>query len=76
MGIPVDLDRAARIARRRQTVLAGGLRPETVAEAIRRVHPMAVDVSSGVESSPGIKDPERVSRFIAAVRAVEMEEER
>ena len=49
-------------------VLAGGLRPETVAEAIRLVSPEFVDVSSGVESAPGIKDPRRMVHFLEAVR--------
>lgn len=47
--------------------LAGGLTHANVAEAIVRLHPRVVDVSSGVERSPGRKDPERVARFIAAV---------
>lgn len=48
-------------------VLAGGLNPGNVAEAIERVRPFAVDVSSGVEASPGRKDPTRVREFLAAV---------
>lgn len=49
-------------------ILAGGLTPENVAEAIRTVRPYAVDVASGVESSPGRKDLERVRRFVAEAR--------
>ena len=48
--------------------LSGGLRPENVAESIRRTRPSAVDVASGVESSPGVKDPDRMRRFFDAVR--------
>ncbi|MEO8478262.1 MAG: phosphoribosylanthranilate isomerase [Gemmatimonadota bacterium] len=51
-------------------VLAGGLSPESVRAAIRRVQPDLVDVSSGVESAPGIKDPGRLMRFLEAVRDV------
>jgi len=50
-------------------VLAGGLTPENVTEAIQRVQPFGVDVSTGVESSPGVKDPRAVGAFIAAARA-------
>jgi len=52
-------------------LLAGGLGPESVGEAICAVRPWGVDVSSGVESSPGVKDPERIKAFIEAVRAAE-----
>jgi phosphoribosylanthranilate isomerase len=49
-------------------ILAGGLTPENVGEAIRQVRPFAVDVASGVESAPGKKDPARLRSFFAAVR--------
>jgi phosphoribosylanthranilate isomerase len=49
-------------------VLAGGLTPQTVAEAIRIVRPFGVDVASGVEASPGSKDPEKVRAFVAEAR--------
>jgi len=49
-------------------VLAGGLKPENVAQAIQLAQPRAVDTASGVESSPGIKDAERVKAFVAAAR--------
>lgn len=51
-------------------ILAGGLTPGNVGEAIRRVRPATVDVASGVESEPGCKDPEKVRRFIAHARDV------
>jgi phosphoribosylanthranilate isomerase len=49
-------------------VLSGGLDPRNVAEAVRRVRPSAVDVSSGVEAAKGIKDPARIAAFISGVR--------
>jgi phosphoribosylanthranilate isomerase len=55
----------------RPIFLAGGLRPENVAEAVRRARPYAVDVSSGVEAAPGKKDHAKVSGFIQTAKAVE-----
>ncbi|HWH95194.1 MAG TPA: phosphoribosylanthranilate isomerase, partial [Baekduia sp.] len=49
-------------------ILSGGLTPENVAEAIAAVHPFAVDVASGTEGSPGVKDPEKMKAFATAVR--------
>ncbi len=49
-------------------MLSGGLDPDNVVAAIARTHPFAVDVSSGVEKAPGIKDPERIRRFLRAAK--------
>lgn len=57
----------------RPLVLSGGLTPENVGEAIRAVRPVAVDVSSGVEASKGIKDAVKMAAFVAAVRAADEE---
>jgi phosphoribosylanthranilate isomerase len=69
-GVPLDLD-LARSARARLAgatmVLAGGLTPETVGHAAALVRPEVVDVSSGVERLPGIKDPDKIARFLEAV---------
>jgi phosphoribosylanthranilate isomerase len=70
-GVLADWDVAAELAANRRLFLAGGLTVENVEEAIRRVRPFAVDVSSGVESSPGVKDASLVRGFIAAVRAAQ-----
>jgi len=60
---------AAILAARRAVMLAGGLGPDNVADALTRVRPYGVDAASRLESAPGIKDHERVRRFVAAVRA-------
>lgn len=64
------IPRGARGARGARLVLAGGLRPDNVATAIRLLHPDVVDVSSGVERAPGIKDIELMRRFADAVGSV------
>jgi phosphoribosylanthranilate isomerase len=69
-GHQADWSIAAALATRYpRLMLAGGLTPQSVSGAIRQVRPWAVDVSSGVESSPGRKDHQKVRDFIAAVRA-------
>lgn len=65
-GATFDWTVAAELAKVRQVTLAGGLKPENVAAAIRAVRPFCVDVASGVESSPGKKDPSKVRAFIDA----------
>jgi len=67
-GESFNWELARQIAARRSVILAGGLTPDNVAEAIRAVSPFAVDVSSGVESAPGIKDPRKVRAFIENAR--------
>ena len=68
-GITADWNLAAEAVQlHRHVILAGGLRAETVAEAVRRVRPFAVDVSSGVEFAPGRKDAAKVRAFIENVR--------
>jgi phosphoribosylanthranilate isomerase len=68
-GVPADWLAARAVARRTQLILAGGLSPDNVAAAISAVSPFGVDVSSGVESSPGIKSPERIASFVTSARA-------
>jgi phosphoribosylanthranilate isomerase len=69
-GQTVDWTLAQEVARSSPIVLAGGLTPANVAEAIARVRPYGVDVSSGVELSPGKKDHDKVKAFIHAARLV------
>jgi phosphoribosylanthranilate isomerase len=60
---------------RKKIVLAGGLTPDNVDDAIAQIHPYAVDVSGGVESAPGRKDAKKIEAFIAAVRRADSESE-
>jgi phosphoribosylanthranilate isomerase len=67
-GVVIDWTLAADLARHHRVVLAGGLTPLNVEQAIRTVNPFGVDVSSGVEESPGVKNAEKVSSFLANAR--------
>jgi phosphoribosylanthranilate isomerase len=69
LGRLADHRRIASVAARRPVVLAGGLSPENIGEAVRAVRPWGVDVSSGVEDAPGCKNPGRVCAFVEAARA-------
>ena len=68
-GRTIDWTVAADVAARRKTILSGGLNAANVGEAISRVQPYMVDVSSGVESAPGRKDPEKLRQFFAVINA-------
>lgn len=59
----------------RPVILAGGLTPENVKDALEAVHPYAIDVSSGVEISPGVKDHAKIKAFVRAVREWDLEQE-
>jgi phosphoribosylanthranilate isomerase len=66
-GRTIDWDRAAAIARKRPVILSGGLNADNVRAAVETVQPYAIDVSSGVESSPGVKDGSKLRALFAAV---------
>ena len=72
-GQTADWDEARGLARRCELILAGGLTPDNVADAIRTVRPWGVDVSSGVERRRGEKDPVKIKEFVARVRAAKEE---
>jgi len=66
-GRTIDWHAAATVAAERRVLLAGGLTPENVADAIARVRPFGIDVSSGVERAPGVKDHRRITALFEAV---------
>ena len=75
-GILADWSRLHGLGTFTRLMIAGGLRPSNVGDAVRRLHPWGVDVSSGVESAPGVKSPDLVKDFVEAVRTAESSEER
>ncbi len=70
-GRTADWPVASRLAQQHALFLAGGLNPENVAKAVAQVRPWGVDVASGVEVSPGVKDVGKVRAFVQAVRAAD-----
>lgn len=68
-GVTADWNGAAELAKQYPLLLAGGLTPENVAESVRQVGPWGVDVASGVEATPGVKDTSKMKAFVNAVRS-------
>jgi len=67
-GVTADWNGAAELAKKYPLLLAGGLTPGNVADAVQQVRPWGVDVASGVESAPGVKDAAKMKAFVKAVR--------
>jgi phosphoribosylanthranilate isomerase len=74
-GRITDWDAAAELAQRLEVILAGGLNVLNIASAIRHVRPFGVDVSSGVEERPGLKNTEMIEQFVAAARMAALEQQ-
>ena len=70
-GVRADWSGAAQLAKEYPILLAGGLTPENVANAIQHVKPWGVDVASGVESAPGVKDVSKIRAFVQAVKSLQ-----
>jgi phosphoribosylanthranilate isomerase len=68
-GVRADWNGAAELAKQYPLLLAGGLTPENVADAVQKVRPWGVDVASGVESGVGFKDPSKMKAFVKAVKS-------
>ncbi len=69
-GTAIDWTTAARVASARRTILSGGMNPANVRAAVEQVQPYAIDVSSGVESAPGIKDPDKLRALFHALEGI------
>ncbi len=70
-GVTADWSAARELAKKYPLLLAGGLTPENVADAVRQVKPWGVDVASGVESEPGRKDAAKMAAFVRSVKTVD-----
>jgi phosphoribosylanthranilate isomerase len=70
-GVTADWNGAAELANKYPLLLAGGLTPENVADAVRQVNPWGVDVASGVESVPGEKDPNKMKAFVQTIKRLD-----
>ncbi|MBL8099672.1 MAG: phosphoribosylanthranilate isomerase [Anaerolineales bacterium] len=71
-GVKADWNMASELAKQYKFLLAGGLTPENVSDAVSRVKPWGVDVASGVESSPGVKDEAKMIEFVKKVKRLEI----
>lgn len=71
-GIPFDWNGVEKLSIRQPLILAGGLNPDNIEEAIRTVNPYAVDINSGVEDEPGVKNHQLLGRLVSTVRRLDL----